>query len=65
MAKIINIDIDEKGDFTVDLTGFQGKGCDAIIKAFSEVGDITKEVHKREYFDTTKTQTTNVQRTGN
>lgn len=53
MAKLIKIDIetgvDGAGDFSVDLTGFQGKGCDAIIKAFAEIGDITKEVHKTEY----------------
>lgn len=49
-AKIVKIEIDEAtGNFNVDLTGFNGKGCDDIIKACAEVGDVTKEVHKPEY----------------
>ena len=50
MAKTVTITIDEStGDFNVDLTGFQGQGCDDIIKACAEVGEVTKEVHKPEY----------------
>ena len=57
MAKTIVVEIDEgSGGFTVDLTGFEGKGCDDIIKAFAEVGDVTKEIHKPEYNRPQKTQ---------
>jgi len=57
MAKTVTVTIDEgSGDFSVDLTGFQGKGCDAIIKAFAEIGDVTKEIHKPEYNRPLQTQ---------
>ncbi len=53
MAKLIKIDIEtsgpDAGNFAVDLTGFEGVGCDAIIKAFAEIGEVTKEIHKPEY----------------
>lgn len=50
MAKSIKVEIDEgTGEFNVDLTGFEGKGCDDIIKAFAEIGEVTKEIHKPEY----------------
>jgi hypothetical protein len=36
MARIITIEIDqETGDLTVDLEGYQGKGCTAVQGAFS------------------------------
>ena len=48
--KLINISFDEgSGEFNVDLTGFNGKGCDDIIKACAEVGSVTKEIYKPEY----------------
>jgi hypothetical protein len=62
MAKIVKITVDENGDFTVDLNGFKGRGCDAIIKAFGEESTITKETHKREYGENERA--TNVQVTG-
>lgn len=34
MAKIITIEIDETGNASVDLEGFQGKGCHAIQEGF-------------------------------
>jgi hypothetical protein len=56
MAKIITVTIDSgteqlnnAGAFTVDLTGFNGQGCDAVIKAFEGVGEATKTVHKPEW----------------
>lgn len=50
MAKIIKVTIDDaNGEFDVDLSGFHGKGCDALIKAFGEIGSITSETHKPEY----------------
>jgi len=55
MAKIIKVEIDETGGFSVDLTGFQGQGCGDVIKAFANIGEITKEVHKPEWKATQKT----------
>ena len=48
--KLITIVIDEKGDSTVDLEGFQGKGCGAIQEAFAKaVGTSTHVEKKREF----------------
>ena len=48
--KIITIEIDEKGNSTVDLEGFHGKGCAAIQEAFAKaVGTSTHIEHKREF----------------
>lgn len=50
MAQIIKVDVDDNtGEFDVDLTGFHGKGCDAIIQAFGELGEIKTHIHKTEY----------------
>lgn len=54
--QIIKVTVDDtNGEFSVDLTGFQGQGCDAIIEAFGEIGEITSHIHKPEYKQTTKT----------
>lgn len=48
--KIITITIDEEGDQTVDLTGYHGKGCDAVADVFGRaLGETTKVVHKPEF----------------
>ena len=48
--EIIKITIDDSnGAFDVDLTGFHGVGCDAIIKAFGEIGEVKRHVHKSEF----------------
>lgn len=61
MAKIITVEIDENtGDFAIDLTGFQGRGCADIIKAFAEVGQVTEELHKTEYNQQAKQNTVKV-----
>lgn len=56
MAKIVTVTIDtgvdslqDAGSFKVDLTGFEGQGCDAIVDAFAGVGDATKKMHKPEW----------------
>ena len=56
MAKVITVTIDQgtehlnnAGAFNVDLTGFEGQGCDMIIKAFEGVGEATRTVHKPEW----------------
>lgn len=51
MAKIITINIDiATGDQTVDLNGYQGKGCDAVAQAFGNaIGQTVKVTHKGEF----------------
>lgn len=54
MAKIITVSIDEQtGDFSIDLTGFHGKGCADVMKAFDGLGKTTKTVKKTEYNEST------------
>jgi hypothetical protein len=49
-VKIVTVTINESdASFSVDLQGFHGKGCDAVIKAFSGDAKITKEIHHPEY----------------
>jgi hypothetical protein len=58
MAKIITVLIDEAGDQSVDLAGYQGKGCAAVQKAFENaVGKSVKAVKKSDYFKQAKTNT--------
>ncbi len=48
--QIIKVTVDDNtGEFDVDLTGFHGVGCAAIIEAFGELGEITSRTHKPEY----------------
>lgn len=49
MAKIVTVEIDTDGNFSVDLTGFNGKGCSDVIKAFEGLGTATKTVTKPEF----------------
>jgi hypothetical protein len=50
VAKIITVEIDEAGDQTVDLAGYQGKGCAAVQAVFERaVGKSTSVVRKPEY----------------
>jgi hypothetical protein len=50
MAQLIKVTVDDNtGAFDVDLTGFHGQGCDAIIEAFGELGEIKTHVHKPEF----------------
>ena len=56
MAKIIKVNIDETGNFSVDLTGFNGSGCADIIKMFASIGEVTKETHKPEWKPSQKIQ---------
>jgi hypothetical protein len=49
-TKIVKITVDDNtGEFDVDLTGYHGKGCDAIIEAFGELGAVISHVHKPEF----------------
>jgi hypothetical protein len=48
--QIITIEIDDKGDSTIDLAGFNGKGCAAIQEGFAQaVGKSVDVTTKPEY----------------
>ncbi len=47
--QIVTVEVDKNGNFTVDLVGFQGKGCKAVADAFNKIGKVTKEEYKPEY----------------
>jgi hypothetical protein len=51
MAKEITIIIDETGQTSVDLEGFHGKGCAAVIEGFAKAAgaSTTGMVKKSEY----------------
>lgn len=48
--QIVTVEVDTNGNFTVDLAGFQGKGCKAVADAFQSVGKVNKEENKPEYY---------------
>ena len=55
--QIVTVTVDDNsGAFEVDLTGFQGIGCDAVIKAFAELGETKTVIEKPEYKQKTVTQ---------
>lgn len=59
MAKIVTVTLDEdNGNISLDLTGFKGKGCDAIVKLFGELGKVKKTITKPEYSQTTSNTVT-------
>ena len=48
--KTVVIEIDEHGNSSIDLEGFQGKGCADVAKDF-QGRDVVKNVrHKREFY---------------
>lgn len=47
--KIVTIEIDERGESSIDLEGFQGKGCADVAKTFQGSDTVTRSVKKREY----------------
>jgi hypothetical protein len=51
VAKIITVTIDENGDAEIDLAGYQGKGCTAVMAGFNKAlgGEITSDATKAEY----------------
>ncbi len=58
MAKIITIEIDEKGATSLDLAGFQGRGCAKVAADFTADSKVGKEVTKREYSQETAQKAT-------
>ena len=47
--KIVTIEIDESGDSSIDLQGFQGKWCADVAKAFQGGDKVVRSEKKREY----------------
>jgi len=47
--KIVTIEIDEHGESSIDLAGFQGKGCADVAVAFQGKDTVTRSAKKREY----------------
>lgn len=46
---IVTIEIDESGNSSIDLEGFQGKGCADVAKAFQGRDTVVRSEKKREY----------------
>jgi hypothetical protein len=51
MAKIITVTIDENGDAEIDLAGYQGTGCAAVMAGFNKAlgGEILENTNRAEY----------------
>jgi hypothetical protein len=47
--KIITIEIDDHGNSSLDLKGFQGKGCGDVAEAFRGEDSLVMDRKKREY----------------
>lgn len=47
--KVITVEIDGDGNFSLDLEGFKGKGCKDIAKLFEQMGKVKSEVIKTDY----------------
>ncbi|MBX9600030.1 MAG: hypothetical protein K2X35_03460 [Bryobacteraceae bacterium] len=47
--KIVTIEIDESGNSSIDLEGFQGKGCADVAKALQGGDKVVRSEKKREY----------------
>jgi len=47
--KTITIEIDEQGNSSLDLSGFQGKGCGEVAKALQGTDIVTTSRKKREF----------------
>ena len=47
--KIITIEIDDQGNSSLDLKGFQGKGCGDVAEAFRGADSLVVNRQKRDY----------------
>ena len=61
--KTVTIEIDEQGNSSIDLAGFQGKGCGDVVKAFQSADLVTKSHAKREFYVEVTGQQSQQQRT--
>lgn len=48
--KTVTIEIDERGNSSIDVEGFQGKGCADVVNAFRSKDLVTKSRTKREFY---------------
>ncbi|MCL4850278.1 MAG: hypothetical protein KJZ78_02730 [Bryobacteraceae bacterium] len=48
--KTVVIEIDERGNSSLDLEGFQGKGCADVAKDFQGSDVVTNARNKREFY---------------
>ena len=55
-AKTITVVIDENGNSTIDLTGFQGNGCAKVADDFRGGDRVTKEHRKASYHHGARSQ---------
>lgn len=59
--KTITIEIDEQGNSSIDLNGFQGQGCGEVAKDF-QGSDAVKQVRNKREFYTQAITTTRQER---
>jgi hypothetical protein len=48
--KTVTIEIDEQGNSSIDLEGFQGQGCADVAKAFRGNDTVRMTRNKREFY---------------
>jgi hypothetical protein len=48
--KLITVEIDENGNSSLDLEGFQGQGCGDVAKDFRGGDSVTQSNKKREFY---------------
>lgn len=48
--KSITIQIDEHGNSSIDLEGFEGQGCDSVTAAFRGADTVNEARKKREFY---------------
>lgn len=48
-GKIITIEIDDQGNSSLDLKGFQGKGCGDVAETFRGADSLVVDRRKRDY----------------
>ena len=53
--KLITVEIDENGNSSIDLEGFQGQGCGDVAKDFRGADSVTQSNKKREFYARTTT----------
>lgn len=58
--QLVIIDVDQNGDFTLETSGFQGKGCKDVAKAFEKMGKVNTEKNKDEFYKSPNNATVQV-----
>ena len=48
--KLITVEIDENGNSSIDLEGFQGQGCGDVTKDFRGGDSVTQSSKKRDFY---------------